>query len=148
MAYSTRAREYLVVWIGTTELGEEDNTDRVFGQHVSGTGGQRGTNDFPLSVPYGSEFLGGTSVAQHADQPEYMVLWHFFENETQARRVSALSGRPRRSYPSAGRSRREAPAASDGARLSGTSRVSASSSSSTLRGGRRGTRRRGRRPAH
>jgi hypothetical protein len=89
VAYSTRAREYLVVWIGTTELGEEDNTDRVFGQHVSGTGGQRGTNDFPLSVPYGSEFLGGTSVAQHADQPEYMVLWHFFENETQARRVVA-----------------------------------------------------------
>ena len=89
MAYNPRAGEYLVAWIGTVALGEEMNTDRVFGQHVSGTGRERGTDDFVLSAPYGADFLGGTSVAAHSDRPEYLVLWHFFENETQARRVVA-----------------------------------------------------------
>jgi hypothetical protein len=89
VAYSPKAAEYLVVWIGTTGLGDEMNNDTVFGQHVGGTGKERGTNDFALSAPYGSDFLGGTSVAAHSDRPEYLVLWHFFENETQARRVLA-----------------------------------------------------------
>ena len=89
VAWSPSAAEYLVVWVGTVGLGEEMNTDAVFGQHVSGSGAQRGADDFALSVPYGADFLGGTSVAAHADRPEYLALWHFFENETQARRVVA-----------------------------------------------------------
>jgi hypothetical protein len=89
IAYNTRARDYLVVWIGTTRLAEEMNDNTVFGQHVGPTGSQRGTNDFTLSAPHGAEFLGGASVAQHNDRSEYMVLWHLFENELQARRVLA-----------------------------------------------------------
>ncbi len=89
VAYNPKAAEYLVAWIGTTRLGEEMNDNTVYGQHVSGTGAQRGTNDFAISVPYGSEFLGGTSVAAHSDRPEYLVLWHFYENQTRARRVLA-----------------------------------------------------------
>ena len=89
VAWSPSAAEYLVVWVGTVGLGEEMNTDAVFGQHVSGTGAQRGADDFALSVPYGADFLGRTSVAAHGDRPEYLALWHFYENETQARRVVA-----------------------------------------------------------
>jgi hypothetical protein len=87
VAYNPKAAEYLVAWIGTTRLGREMNDNTVYGQRVSGTGAQQGTDDFEISLPYGSEFLDGTSVAAHSDRPEYMVLWHY-ENRVEARRVS------------------------------------------------------------
>ena len=135
VAYSTRAREYLVVWIGTTELGEEDNTDRPRAARAAqaGSGARTTSRSACPTAPSSSAARAWRST------PTSPSTWSSgTSSRTRRRPGGALSGRPRRSYPSAGRSRREAPAASDGARLSGTSRVSASSSSSTLRGGASG----------
>jgi len=80
VAYNGTGNEYLVVWYGDDDTGGLGyNEDEIFGQRVSATGMEIGTNDFRLSDmgPDGkvSYDAGDPAVAYNSANNEYLVVW-------------------------------------------------------------------------
>jgi hypothetical protein len=106
VVHNSANNEYLVVWTGNEGLGGLHNNEfEVYGQRLSATGGQIGTNDFRISQmgPDGDPAyrVFSSAVAHNATSNEYMVVWSGDdntaplvdnENEIFAQRLSAAGG--------------------------------------------------------
>jgi Ca2+-binding RTX toxin-like protein len=81
VAYNAQANEYLVVWNGDDDTAPLVNGEfEIFGQRLTGSGGEAGANDFRISDmgPDGSTAYGaaaGSAVAANAPANEYLVVW-------------------------------------------------------------------------
>jgi hypothetical protein len=80
VAYNSAANEYLVVWEGDDDTGSLVSEElEIFGQRVSATGAEIGTNDFRLSDmgPDGDSNYDAYSpaVAYNSTNDEYLVVW-------------------------------------------------------------------------
>jgi hypothetical protein len=98
VAYHPRAGEYLVVWIGNDAepvVAGGGEPKEAFGQHVSPTGAERGTDDFRLSTHPETDLYTGTDVVADPRSREYLATWldsyhdHNGTEGTFARRVVA-----------------------------------------------------------
>jgi len=102
VAYNSADNEYLVVWRGDDDTGPlVDEEWEIFGQRVSATGAEIGT-DFRLSDmgPDGHTYYGAyrPAVAYNSVDNEYLVVWYgdddtgplvYDEHEIYGQRVSA-----------------------------------------------------------
>lgn len=82
VVYNSSAEEFLVVW-HASPAGTADNNcgppyrTQIFGQRVSSTGAQPGTNDFPISSPSdpAQECARDPQVVYNSQDHEYLVVW-------------------------------------------------------------------------
>lgn len=102
VTYNSKNNEYLVVWMGDDLV---DGEEEIYGQRVSATGTEIGSNDFRLSDmgPDGDLEYGAAEpdVAYNSTNNEYLVVWRgddntipnvASENEIFAQRVSGATG--------------------------------------------------------
>jgi hypothetical protein len=80
IAYNSSANEYLIVWAGDDgTFPLVDNEGEIFGQRLSASGVQVGSNDFRISTagPDGSTAFGAVepSAAYNTVLNEYLVVW-------------------------------------------------------------------------
>jgi Ca2+-binding RTX toxin-like protein len=81
VAYNLQASEYLIVWDGDDNTGAlVDDEREIFGQRVSASGSEVGTNDFRISDlggPDGSSAFGAfePNLAYNSQASEYAVVW-------------------------------------------------------------------------
>jgi len=85
VAYNDQANEYLVVWSGDDDTAPlVDNETEIFGQRLSASGTETGTNDFRLSQmgPDGdASFAGENPAVIYGTAPnEYLVVWSGDDN--------------------------------------------------------------------
>jgi len=85
VAYNGQANEYLVVWSGDDNtLPLVDNELEIFGQRLSATGFEVGTNDFRISDmgPNGdvNYTAHNSEVAYNGQANEYLVIWYGDDN--------------------------------------------------------------------
>jgi Ca2+-binding RTX toxin-like protein len=85
VAYNDQANEYLVVWSGDDDTAPlVDNETEIFGQRLSASGTETGTNDFRLSQmgPDGNaSFAGENPAVIYGTAPnEYLVVWSGDDN--------------------------------------------------------------------
>lgn len=106
VAFNSVNNEYLVVWVGDDDTAPFVNNEfEVYGQRVSATGTQVGTNDFLLSdmgVNGSPDFAADEpAVAYNNNANEYLVIWSGDdnvpplvdgENEIFGQRVSGATG--------------------------------------------------------
>jgi hypothetical protein len=81
VAYNPTAGEYLVVWEGDDmDEGRVDEEFEIFGQRLSATAAEIGTNDFRISGmgPNGSTFYDAREpdVVYNPVDDEYLVVWN------------------------------------------------------------------------
>ena len=100
MAFSTEARQYLVVWqADDPDAGLADNEAEIFAQRLSFNGGALGANDFRVSSmgPDGDSRYQATkpAVAWSPSGNEYLVVWEGDEaddeDEIYGQRLSGAS---------------------------------------------------------
>lgn len=80
VVFNSTDNEYLVVWFGQNDLPGLNNVeDEIYGQRLSATGAELGTNDFRISDsgPDGNPFFNATrpDVAYNTQDNEYLVTW-------------------------------------------------------------------------
>ena len=104
VAYGSTANEYLVVWYGDDNTAPlVDDEYEIFGQRLSASGSQVGTNDFRISDMGGDDRCDAfaPAVAYNSQDHEYLVVWHGDddasplvdgENEIFGQRVNAATG--------------------------------------------------------
>ncbi|HEX6457912.1 MAG TPA: DUF11 domain-containing protein [Thermoleophilaceae bacterium] len=71
LAYNSREHEYLAVWRGF-QTGAEDE---IYGQRLSLTGAEIGTNDFQISDMTASGTANPPRVAYNSRDDQYLVAW-------------------------------------------------------------------------
>lgn len=85
VVHNSTNNQYLVVWTANEGLGGLDNNEyEIYGQRLSSTGGQIGTNDFRISQvgPDGNPAyrVFSSAVAYNSTSNEYMVVWSGDDN--------------------------------------------------------------------
>jgi uncharacterized repeat protein (TIGR01451 family) len=71
LAYNSREHEYLAVWRGQQTGGE----DEIYGQRLSLTGAEIGTNDFQISDMTTNGNANPPRVAYNSRDDQYLVAW-------------------------------------------------------------------------
>jgi uncharacterized repeat protein (TIGR01451 family) len=97
IAVNSTANEYLVTWAGTNDLpGLDMNELEIWGQRLTSTGLEAGTNDFRISQvgTDGDPFSAaqGARVAYSPIEGEYLVIWRgqsFSAGRLSGQRISA-----------------------------------------------------------
>jgi hypothetical protein len=106
VTYNSTNNQYLVVWSADEGLGGLANDEHeIYGQRLSSTGGEIGTNDFRISQmgPDGNASYDafGSAVAYNSIANEYLVVWYgddstlpLVDNEDEifGQRLSAVGG--------------------------------------------------------
>ncbi|GAB5526549.1 MAG: hypothetical protein Roseis2KO_44210 [Roseivirga sp.] len=74
VVYNSTSNEYLVVWAGDEVTGS-NSTTQVYGQRLTNTGVETGTNDFAISDLQISYDVDNPAVAWNSTDNEYLVVW-------------------------------------------------------------------------
>jgi hypothetical protein len=85
VAYNPRAG-YLVVWDGRDN---DPELIHVYGQHLTSSGSQVGTDDFQVSERGDSDYLGEPAVAADASSRGFLAAWYLIDVQVYTRRVVA-----------------------------------------------------------